>query len=332
MRIVASCGRPDLAMAYVAEFEPGKLVEFVEAVQPPLPREEKWVVLVSTLFGCPVGCLMCDAGNRYRGKLSAAEVLAQVDFLVRKHFPGGDVPVKKFKIQFARVGEPALNAAVLDVLEELPRRYRAPGLLPALSSVAPAGADRFWEGLLAVKRGHYRDGNFQLQFSIHTTDEELRDRLVPIKKWSLADVAAYGEEFYEPGDRKVTLNFALAEGSPLEPAVLVRIFDPGKFLVKITPLNPTYRAQRHGLRSYLSSSPSEGEAAVVRGLRAKGFDVIVSIGEAEENHIGSNCGQFLSAHLDAREGIAGGYTYPVNPLTVDDRAGDGTVEIAREPG
>ena len=48
--------------------------------------------------------------------------------------------------------------------------------------------------------------------------QRLRDRLVPVKKWPPARVAAYGETFYEPGDRKIALNFALAEGAPLEEA------------------------------------------------------------------------------------------------------------------
>jgi 23S rRNA (adenine2503-C2)-methyltransferase len=65
MRVLVSTGREDIAVVYVAELEPGKQVEFVESLQPPLPREKKWVLIVSTLFGCPVQCLMCDAGGRY---------------------------------------------------------------------------------------------------------------------------------------------------------------------------------------------------------------------------------------------------------------------------
>jgi 23S rRNA (adenine2503-C2)-methyltransferase len=311
VKVVATCGRPDLATAYVASFEGGKLAEFVEAVQPPLPREEKWVLIVSTLFGCPVACRMCDAGGYYRGKMSAAEILAQIDFLVGEKYPNREVPAKKFKIQFARLGEPALNGAVVDVLEELPRRYRAPGLMSAVSSVAPAGADDFFERLASLKRRHYRGGKFQLQFSLHTTDDDLRDRLVPVKKWPLPRLAEYGERFYERGDRKIALNFALAEDSPLEAGRLAEHFDPAKFLVKLTPLNPTYTARRHGLTSYLASRPG-GRPAVVDELRAAGFDVIVSIGEAEENFIGSNCGQFLRARLEAAEGLKDGYTYPVS--------------------
>ena len=311
MKIVASTGAEDIAQVYIVELGEGKLVECVEAVQPPLPRERKWVLLVSTMCGCPVKCIMCDAGGYYRGKLTSDDIFAQIDYLVRKRFPQGVIPASQFKIQFARMGEPALNEAVLDVLDELPVRYTAPGLMPSLSTVAPAGTLRFFERLLAIKRAKYSRGRFQFQFSIHTTDEQLRDRIVPIRKWTFAEMAEYGERFYQPGDRKVTLNFALAQDAPIDPGVLLKHFDPATFLVKITPLNPTYRAAEHRLSSYIDPSQAGDDYPVIKALHASGYDVIVSVGEVEENLIGSNCGQYVMRHLQAGTPIQDGYTYPL---------------------
>jgi 23S rRNA (adenine2503-C2)-methyltransferase len=309
MKVIATTGREEVALVYIAELSAGRMIEFVESVQPPLPREEKWVLLVSTLVGCPVSCPMCDAGGGYRGRLSREEIFAQIDYVVKRRFPDGRIPVRKFKIQFARMGEPSFNPDVLEVLDELPQRYDAPGLLPSLSTIAPQGRDEFFEGLLRIKREHYSGGRFQLQFSIHTTDFELRDRLIPVRKWGFQQIAAYGERFYEAGDRKITLNFALAEGSPLDAEVLARYFSPEKFLVKITPLNPTHRAQANGLTSYIDPYRPGGDYQLVRELQAVGFEVIVSIGEVEENRIGSNCGQYVLRHLEAREELLGGYEY-----------------------
>ncbi|MDI6776022.1 MAG: hypothetical protein QMD03_02090 [Syntrophales bacterium] len=309
MKVLASTGREDVAMVYMAEIRQGKLVEFVESVQPPLPREKKWVLIVSTLFGCPVRCLMCDAGSYYEGKLSREDIFAQIDFLVKKRFPDGSIPVDKFKVQFARMGEPSLNLNTLDVLEELPHRYNATGLIPSISTIAPTGTDRFFNRLIEIKNKSYSRGRFQLQFSIHTTDERLRDHLVPAKKWNFARLAEYGEEFYVKDDRKITLNFALAAETPVDPGILLRHFDPGKFLIKITPLNPTHQAVKNRLSSYIDPYQEEKDNQVVRELRASGYEVIVSIGEIEENHIGSNCGQYVMRHLKAKEHIKNGYTY-----------------------
>ncbi len=315
MKIITSKGRDDIATVYIGEIRKGKLVEFVESVQPPIPREKKWVLLVSTLFGCPVKCLMCDAGTSYNGKLSKDEIFAQIDYLIKKRFPDGIVPIPKFKIQFARTGEPSFNMSVLDVLDELPERYDVPGILPSVSTIAPIGTEDFFKRLLEIKRNKYSGGHFQLQFSIHTTDEDLRDKLIPIKKWSFAKIGEYGQKFYEDGDRKITLNFALAQDMPVDPQILECYFPQNRFLIKITPVNPTYQAIRNGLFSDRSKDLSLLESnrnnvgtdlqvcpsyfrTVIKDLRSSGYEVIVSIGELEENQIGSNCGQYVREHLN----------------------------------
>jgi 23S rRNA (adenine2503-C2)-methyltransferase len=311
VKIVGFTGRQDIAITRIAELRHGKFVEFVESVQPPIPRDKKWVLIVSTMFGCPVGCLMCDAGGQYGGTLSEREILAQIDFMVRSRFPGGRIPVEKFKVQFARMGEPSLNPAVLDVLRDLPGIYDAPGLMPSVSTIAPAGSERFFDDLIEIKNALYRAGRFQLQFSIHTTERDLRDRLVPVRKWSLREISAYGERFHAEGDRKITLNAALVAGMPLDPHILLDYFDVAKFLVKITPVNPTYQALRNKLTSYITPAMEESRYDVVGRLRDAGFEVLVSIGETEENHIGSNCGQFVMRHLREAEPLEHSYTYTV---------------------
>ena len=315
MRIVASTGTESVAIVYIVDLGHDKLVECVEAVQPPLSRDRKWVLLISTMYGCPVKCMMCDAGGHYQGKLSKTEIFEQIDFLVQQRFPDRIVPSAQFKIQLARMGEPALNDHVLDVLDELPERYDAPGLMPSLSTIAPFGTRRFFDRLLAIKQAKYSGGHFQFQFSLHTTDAHRRDQIIPVRKWTLAEMADYGERFYQAGDRKITLNFALAQGNPIEPAVLLNHFDPDRFLIKITPLNPTHRATEHGLTSYIDPLQASRNYEIAQALLEAGYEVIVSIGESEENYIGSNCGQYVMRHLQASSQIQSGYTYPLRTAT-----------------
>ena len=314
MKVIASTGREDIALVYIAELEEGKLVEFVEALQPPLPREKKWVLLVSTMYGCPVGCAMCDAGGFYHGKVSKEDIFAQIDFLVRRHYPDGVIPSQQFKIQFARMGEPSFNLDVLEVLEELPQRYDVPGFMPSISTIAPHGTETFFERLLEIKKRQYSGGHFQFQFSIHTTDEQVRDQIIPVKKWDFARMAAYGNRFYEEGDRKVTLNFALAKEMPVDPEILLQYFTPKKFLIKITPLNPTYKATEKNLSTYVDPNDQDKKYQLVRDLEKAGYRVIVSIGEVEENYIGSNCGQYVRRHLEAEDRIEDGYTYHLQEI------------------
>ena len=308
MRVVAESGNDELARVYIAESHDGRIMEFVESVQPPTPLDEKWVLILSTLFGCPVGCPFCDAGNFYEGRLSAEEILSQVEYLVRRRFPGGRPETRRLKVQFARMGEPSLNDAVLEVLERLPDLYPGEVLFPSLSTVAPAGRDDFFQELLRIKNRLYGP-RFQLQFSIHSTDPSQRDGLVPVEKWSLGEIAGYGKSFFRKGERKVTLNFALAKGVEVDAQALNTVFDKDSFLVKITPVNPTYQALRNGIASYIEGG--DDSCGVAGELRALGYEVIVSIGELEENHIGSNCGQHMTHYLEAKSGLKDSYTYPI---------------------
>jgi len=281
------------------------LVEFVESVQPPIPREQKWVLIVSSMFGCPMKCKMCDAGGDFWGKLTADEILAQVGYMVRRRFPDGKANVRRLKIQFARMGEPSLNPAVLDAMTRLPQDYDSLGLNVSLSTVAPksALAHTFFEKLIAIKDQHYSGGRFQLQFSIHTTDAAGRDDLIPVSKWSFEEIAAYGGRFSnrENGDRKVTLNFAPVKGYAIDAAVMRRHFDPDKFLIKLTPLNPTVRSSEESLASAIDPYDKRSSDELVEAFKKEGYEVVLSIGELEENRIGSNCGQFIQRALQARE-------------------------------
>ena len=63
------------------------------------------------------------------------------------------------------------------------------------------------------------------------------------------------------------------------------------------------RRQTHLTKGNLSSHMSKLEEA--------GYRVIVSIGETEENLIGSNCGQYILKHLRSDSKLRSGYLYQV---------------------
>jgi 23S rRNA (adenine2503-C2)-methyltransferase len=307
MKVIESHGREDLAVVYVARTGSGHLVEYVEALVPPFPREEKWVTILSTLYGCPVGCLMCDSGLHYAGRVSEDDILAQIDDLVRRRFPGGEVATGKWKIHFARMGDPSFNPAVVGVLERLPARYRCPGLTPSISTVAPLGTDGFFDALLDLRERVYPEGRFQLQFSIHTTDTAARDELIPVRKRDFGWIARYGEAWYASRrGRKVTLNFAASTRYPVDPSVVAETFDPQVFLIKITPLNPSLSTAANGLESLVAleeDAPRNRE--LVRAFESFGYDTVLSIGEPEENAIRSNCGLRVLEVVEAQGRVVG---------------------------
>lgn len=304
MKILETREVPGLARLYLAEL-PGdglRMIEFVDTVEPGVEKAEKWVLMISTQFGCAVGCRMCDAGAMgFHGNLSAEQMLAQVRRVVADNPALDPRAHPKFKVHFARMGEPALNPAVLEALERLPSEFPFPGLMPSISTVAPdtPEAAAFLERLADIKDSHYSGGRFQLQLSLHAFDPARRARLVPLPVWGTERIAAYGRRFVRPGDRKITLNFALPQGERLDVAGLARAFDPALFLVKVTPVNPTYTAEKNGA-AYVWDNPPAGLGEDAAALRAAGFDVIISPSAPEEIEAETSCGQLWAQRLKKR--------------------------------
>lgn len=294
MKIIYSTPEHKIARVHVAETSDGSRIEFADSVQPPFCRNDKLVLIVSTLKGCPIDCLFCDAGGAYKGRLTKEEILEQIDYMIRDIYSDATPRTKKLKVQFARMGEPAFNTAVLDVLETLPSIYDHEILFPSLSTIAPLGHDDFFNRLIEIKDRYYSNGKFQLQFSVHTTDDKKRKELIPARTMGLDDINEYGNRFYKPGDRKITLNFATPKGYPVNPDILLDHFAQDRYLIKFTPVNPTRKVLRKGLGSMIDPHNADHNRAVVNRFKALGYETIVSIGELEENHIGSNCGMYIN--------------------------------------
>ncbi len=290
MKIISEHGNPELARVFVGELHDGLKIEFVESIQPPRTKQEKWVNVISTMVGCPVACKMCDAGVGFARHLTAPELHQQLSILAKDSFPNG-INTKMWKVQLARMGEPTLNPAVLEFLSQL-ASMEHDNLVISLSTVGPSQCAPFIQELRKIKDTGFA-GRFQLQFSIHSTDDEIRRKLIPIKGLILPEIAALGRQFRSPGDKKITLNFIVMKDVPIDTERIARLFDGENFLIKLTPLNPTYRAQYFKIHPGFDSEKPETVQKLISEFEAKGFEVILSIGELEENQIGSNCGQYL---------------------------------------
>lgn len=299
--IIGKKGKDGVAWIYLlaSKREDGVLIECVDALDPRYSAKDKWVIILSSQKGCPVKCLFCDAAFYFRGNLNQEELLEQLNTVMVPHLAGDDcLNSKKVKLHFARMGEPAMNPAVLAVLADIPFIYPGVNFIPTIATVAPAGSENWFQELISLKNRLYSDGRFQIQFSMNSTDENFRDRIMPIKKWKAREISLFGQKYYRNGDRKITLNYALALETPFEARRIIETFDPAVFLIKITPLNPTAGATRGGLATALNFDGSYPESLgeEMERLKAAGFEIIISIGSLEEVAVGSNCGQLAFAN------------------------------------
>ena len=286
--------------------EPDKWFEFLDCTDPPTPRSRKWVIMVSSQFGCAIGCRFCDAGYfGYRGNLTAEEILGQLRFALSAHPEIEAAQVPKLKMHVARMGEPTLNENVLQALKSLGSSGGLPGLMPSISTMAPRCdlSRRFLEDLAEIKDTYFGGGRFQLQFSLHSTDEEARRALIPARKWDLEEIAAFGERWFKPGDRLITLNVALPDDIPFDPKVAAQIFSPARFLFKFTAVHNTRRGDMNALTKLWCDAP-ERIARLAADLERRGFRAIIDPGWPQEAQEGLSCGQLALSVTE--EGVHAG--------------------------
>ena len=125
-------------------------------------------------------------------------------------------------------------------------------------------------------------------------------------------MAAYGEQFYDAAGKKITLNFALSTSSLISPEIIRKYFNPDIFLIKLTPVNPTYAAFKNGMESQINNQhPQKLTLPLTDEFKHYGYEVILSIGELEENLIGSNCGQYIQTMLQEGKKGNDSYCYPL---------------------
>ena len=189
-------------------------------------RKERWMVGVSVMSGCPVGCKFCATAKLKRCRnLTWQEIVEQVKFILFKNYNLCNCSdSKEFKINYTRMGEPFLNLEnVRMAIREIDRMLPNTKVHHYISTIGIEGADFSW-----IK------DNITLQFSVHSFDEEYRDWLIPFKKkMLLKDIGQVRTE----SSLKTTLNLTLARPEDFKIKKLKEYFDPEHFFIKISPIN-----------------------------------------------------------------------------------------------
>lgn len=203
---------------YVFDFENA----VAEAVLYKYPTYEKrTVICCSTQSGCPVGCRFCGAGDNFIRSLSADEIVAQVQYLFADR--GIDPEkVEKCQIMFMSMGEPLLNLTqLINAIDRLYELYPRFALL--ISTSAPE------VDYNKVRWISNKIPTVGLQFSVHESTDEARDKLIPFqRKLTLQQIAFEGENWHASTGRKPFFNYcAHADNTSADDAMrLFRLFKP----------------------------------------------------------------------------------------------------------
>ena len=225
--------------------------------------KEKFMIGISTQSGCSMKCKFCNVNKLtekqgYRN-LTSSEMIEQVQWAINAS--GYDPKDSQlFRVLFTRMGEPSCN---IDNVIEAIRGIKA--LYPEVRiQISTIGVNKLVEKLvkeLVSIQIDFKEHFIELQFSIHSTDDNFRKWLQSPKVASNKLLNAYGyyynttlEAFDIPVKWKVTLNFALAIDTPFDSAVLKSQFSTDYFFVKISPVNENEVSEENNLKTLIQNA------------------------------------------------------------------------------
>jgi len=265
-----------------------------------LPLEEKWVVTISSQYGCSMGCRFCDVPKVGPGRnASLGDMLGQVRAAVALH--PEVVSTSRLNVHFARMGEPTWNMNVLAAglaLRDMIDGFRVHPVVSTMMPQVNKTLQDFLSAWMTLKNNHY-DGEAGLQLSINTTDEAARERQFGGSAHRLGRIAEIMAALPAPRGRKVALNFALTD-DPIDAELLAYLFPPDRFMCKLTPIHETAASEEHGIRTdggYDCFAPYQ---PVEESLKAAGFDVLVFVPSREEDDGLITCGNAVLSGSEPR--------------------------------
>jgi len=263
-----------------------------------LPLEEKWVITISSQYGCSMGCKFCDAPKVGAGyNATFHDLINQVNKGISLHPEVKNT--KRLNLHYARMGEPTFNRDVINSAYYLSAQMKANnfGFHPVVSTMMPySNVDLcdFIVNWLIFKNNV--EGEAGLQISINTTDRVFRHFTMPCSS-SLAKISSDMETAIERlggvvKGRKITLNFALTDAE-IDANILRKLFDPKYFICKLTPMHMTTACKDLGIKTENGYTAFYPYKDVEKRLKASGFDVIVFIPSIEEDESRITCGNVI---------------------------------------
>lgn len=242
--------------------------------------EERTVICCSTMSGCPVGCRFCGTGDYFVKNMTADEIVSQPDHLLAD-MKIDATKIKRFQIMTMSMGEPMLNFKELDkALRILHEKYPNAALL-----VSTAGPDVDYTGMRLLSIQVPKVG---LQFSVHESTDEARNKLIPFKKkLTLRQIAREGELWFSVTRRKPFFNYCAhaANTTDLDADNLSKLFLPDIWECTISVIC------ERGEMVAAANARQEGLASgFAQKMMRRGYGVR-TFNPAGQDDIGGGCGQ-----------------------------------------
>lgn len=267
-----------------------------------MPLQEKWVITLSTQYGCVMKCTFCDVPNiEFSGNVSFDDLKAQF-YTGLKAYEGVKY-TDRLNIHFARMGEPIFNADVFKFSEWLAENkrqiqnetgVRIEVIHPVLTTMCPEYKhtfDRIYDWA-RIKNGMFK-GQAGLQISVNTSSERQRAAMFGDSSYTLGHIANKLESLQDPIGRKYCLNIAYASGNEVDGEKLAKLFDVDKWMVKITPIHNNSACRENGIQTVDGYQTYRPYKEPEDSCKAAGFDTLVFIPSQDEEDGLITCGNAI---------------------------------------
>jgi len=218
----------DGSQKYLFKLEDGKRIESVL-----IPERDHYTLCISSQAGCAQDCRFClTARGGFQRNLSKAEIVSQVRDI--KHQVEDSMPLSN--LVFMGMGEPLANYKnLVDAIEVITDSSSGLGFAGRRVTVSTAG-------LVSRLAALGRDTKVNLAISLNATDNDTRNRLMPInRKFPIEKLLKACQRFPLPGGRRITFEYVLLKevNDSVEDAHrLVKLLRPVKSKINLIPFNP----------------------------------------------------------------------------------------------
>ena len=262
---------------WVLQLDDGNRIETVF-----IPESDRGTLCVSSQVGCALDCSFCSTGRQgFNRNLSSAEIIAQL-WLATRLLEEEKKPGRKItNVVLMGMGEPLLNfdnvvSAVRIMMDDFAYGMSKRRVTVSTAGVVPA-MDRIGEIL-----------DMRLAVSLHATNDELRNELVPInKKYPIKELMSACRRFLDRQDSRsrITFEYVMLDGindQPEHARELIKLLRGIPTLMNLIPFNPFpdsgYKtSSKKQIDRFSTMLVEAGITTVVR--RTRGDDIDAACGQ-----------------------------------------------------
>ena len=242
-----------------------------------IPEDGRGTLCVSSQVGCALDCSFCSTGRQgFNRNLTTAEIISQV-WLASQLLDEEKKPGRKItNVVMMGMGEPLLNfnnvvAAVRIMMDDFAYGLSKRRVTVSTAGVVPA-MDRLGDVI-----------DMRLAVSLHATNDELRNELVPVnKKYPLKELMAACRRFIDKQNSRsrITFEYVMLEGindRPEHARELIKLLEGIPTLMNLIPFNPFegsgYRtSSNNAISRFRQILQDSGMTTVVRKTRGDDID------------------------------------------------------------